>query len=46
MAILRRTEKTMMRAMCGVKDDYEKKKPRTYEFAKFKEYFGWTSQGE
>ena len=45
MAILR-TEKVMMRAMCGVKMIEKKREPRTYEFAGFKGYFGWTSQGE
>ena len=46
MAILRRTEKAMMRAMCGVKIILKKKEPRSYEFAGFQKYFGWTSQGE
>ena len=44
MAILRRTEKAKMRAMCGVK--IIKKEPRTSEFAGFKGYFEWTSQGK
>ena len=26
--------------------DRENKQPRTYEFARFKGYFGWTIQGE
>ena len=42
MAILR-TEKAMMSAMCGVKIE---KRNQELEFAKFKEYFEWTSQGE
>ena len=37
MAVLR-TEKAVMRAMCGVKN--------LYEFAGFDEYFGWTSHCE
>ena len=43
MAILRRTEKAIMRAMYGVKIIEER---RTYELAGFKGFFGWTSQGE
>ena len=43
-AILIRTEKAMMRAMCEVKMIEEKKEPRIYEFAGG--YFGWSSQGE
>ena len=31
--------------MCGVKMNV-KKKPRTYELAGFKEYFGWTSNSD
>ena len=44
MAILRRTEKGMMRAMCGVKL-IEKKSQELKEFAGFKDTLE-TSQGE
>ena len=45
MAILRRTRKVRVRVMCGVKM-IDKRSQELYEFAGFKEYFGWTSQGK
>ena len=45
MAILGRTEKAMMRAMCKVKV-IEKRTSQEFEFAEFKGYFGWTYQSE
>ena len=45
MTILRRSEKAMMRAMCGVKL-IQKIRSQELEFAGFKGYFRGTSQGE
>ena len=44
MAILK-TEKAMMRAMCGVKI-IEKRSQELMSLLGLKEYFGWTSQYE
>ena len=46
MEILRRTEKAMMRAICGVKIIEKRQSQELKEFARFKRYFGRTSQGE
>ena len=42
LVILKRTEKVMMRAMCGVKliEKRRSQELMTYEFAGFKGYFG------
>ena len=48
MAILRRTEKAMMRAMSGVKIIDKKRSQELMNLMglKDKKYFGWASQGQ
>ena len=45
MAILRRTEKATIRAMCRVKLIEKRRSEELIEFSGFIGYFGWTSQG-
>ena len=48
MAILRKTQKAMMRAMCGVEMIEKKRSPKLTSLLGLKDTleFGWTSQGE
>ena len=46
MAILRKTEKATMRAMCTVKIIEKRRSQELMSLLGFKGYFGWTSQGE
>ena len=44
MAVLIRTEKSIMRAMCGV--NLRKGEPRPYEFSRLEEHCRWVCQDE
>ena len=46
MVILRKTEIAMMRTKCGVKLIEKRRSQELMSLQGFKEYFGWTSQGE